>query len=94
MHRCGGKLRPACAKASAGRQAGRQKGRGLGGKEFLPACFPPKAEWGGTFLKFVMVDLRGFEPLTPCLQSRCSNQLSYRPVFIFHPQSLARKLLK
>ena len=26
-----------------------------------------------------MVDLKGFEPLTPCLQSRCSNQLSYRP---------------
>ena len=25
------------------------------------------------------VELRGFEPLTPCLQSRCSSQLSYSP---------------
>ncbi len=27
----------------------------------------------------IPVELRGFEPLTPCLQSRCSNQLSYSP---------------
>lgn len=26
-----------------------------------------------------MVDPRGFEPLTPCLQSRCSSRLSYGP---------------
>ena len=25
------------------------------------------------------VELRGFEPRTPCLQSRCSSQLSYSP---------------
>jgi dihydrodipicolinate reductase len=28
-----------------------------------------------------MVELRGFEPLTPCVQSRCSSQLSYSPPF-------------
>jgi hypothetical protein len=27
-----------------------------------------------------MVETRGFEPRTPCLQSRCSSQLSYVPV--------------
>ena len=26
-----------------------------------------------------MVELKGVEPLTPCLQSRCSDQLSYSP---------------
>ena len=26
-----------------------------------------------------MVELRGLEPLTACLQSRCSSQLSYSP---------------
>ena len=30
--------------------------------------------------KSPLVDLKGFEPLTPCLQSRCSSQLSYRPI--------------
>ncbi len=25
------------------------------------------------------MELRGIEPLTPCLQSRCSSQLSYSP---------------
>ena len=27
-----------------------------------------------------MVELMGIEPTTPCLQSRCSSQLSYSPV--------------
>ena len=28
-----------------------------------------------------MVELMGIEPTTPCLQSRCSSQLSYSPVY-------------
>ena len=28
-----------------------------------------------------MVELMGIEPTTPCLQSRCSSQLSYSPVW-------------
>ena len=35
----------------------------------------PKAT--GLFHKFV--EMNGFEPMTPCLQSRCSSQLSYTP---------------
>ena len=27
----------------------------------------------------LFVEINGFEPLTPCLQSRCSSQLSYTP---------------
>ena len=27
------------------------------------------------------VELMGIEPTTPCLQSRCSSQLSYSPVY-------------
>ena len=34
---------------------------------------PPKREC------FFLVEQRGFEPRTPCLQSRCSSQLSYCP---------------
>ena len=33
----------------------------------------------GTRPDYLMVERRGFEPRTPCLQSRCSSQLSYRP---------------
>ena len=29
-----------------------------------------------------MVGLTGFEPVTPRLSSVCSNQLSYRPIFV------------
>ena len=29
--------------------------------------------------RFVLVELEGIEPSTPCLQSRCSSQLSYSP---------------
>jgi hypothetical protein len=29
--------------------------------------------------KTLLVELRGLEPRTPCLQSRCSSQLSYSP---------------
>ena len=28
----------------------------------------------------ILVELMGIEPTTPCLQSRCSSQLSYSPV--------------
>lgn len=31
------------------------------------------------YLLIVIVDLRGFEPLTPAMPWRCSSQLSYRP---------------
>ena len=37
------------------------------------------------------MELRGFEPLTPCLQSRCSSQLSYSPKLfdrVLNPGSL------
>ena len=30
----------------------------------------------------LFVEIDGFEPTTLCLQSRCSSQLSYTPVFI------------
>ena len=29
--------------------------------------------------RFFLVELEGIEPSTPCLQSRCSSQLSYSP---------------
>ena len=29
-----------------------------------------------------MVELKGFEPLTPCVQGKCSSQLSYSPIYI------------
>ena len=35
--------------------------------------------WSNDQLRF-MVELRGLEPRTPCLQSRCSSQLSYSPM--------------
>ena len=40
--------RPVAEKKSgaARKQAGKKK-KGCGENEFLPACFPPKAEWGG-----------------------------------------------
>ena len=28
----------------------------------------------------LVVEIDGFEPTTPCLQSRCSSQLSYTPI--------------
>ena len=31
----------------------------------------------------LLVEIDGFEPTTLCLQSRCSSQLSYTPVFFF-----------
>ena len=30
--------------------------------------------------RLVLVEIVGVEPTTPCLQSRCSSQLSYTPV--------------
>jgi site-specific DNA recombinase len=35
---------------------------------------------GGGSSKALMVEMMGLEPTTPCLQSRCSSQLSYIPV--------------
>ena len=40
-----------------------------------------------------LVEINGFEPLTPCLQGRCSSQLSYTPVVIFFKQGLFQKSL-
>jgi len=34
-------------KKSLGVSSRRAKRKGVGGKEFLPACFLPKAGWGG-----------------------------------------------
>ena len=31
--------------------------------------------------KRLLVEIVGVEPTTPCLQSRCSSQLSYTPLF-------------
>ncbi len=28
------------------------------------------------------VEINGFEPLTPCVQGRCSSQLSYTPSLV------------
>ncbi len=41
---------------------------------------PPGASHSALTRDF-SVETMGFEPTTPCLQSRCSNQLSYVPVF-------------
>jgi hypothetical protein len=35
---------------------------------------------GQSWYKAVMVETQGLEPWTPCLQSRCSSQLSYVPL--------------
>ena len=35
-----------------------------------------------------MVETQGLEPWTPCLQSRCSSQLSYVPAYSFTPENL------
>ena len=44
----------------------------LAPREGRPArCVPNSLE--------ISVELRGIEPLTSCLQSRCSSQLSYSP---------------
>ena len=34
--------------------------------------------------RFFLVELVGIEPTTPCLQSRCSSQLSYSPSGSYH----------
>jgi hypothetical protein len=33
------------------------------------------------------VEMTGLEPVTPCLQSRCSSQLSYIPWELFRPST-------
>jgi hypothetical protein len=35
--------------------------------------------WSQMVETMVCVETMGFEPTTPCLQSRCSSQLSYVP---------------
>ena len=55
---------------------------------FLPRrgfpCGSPRRALGSVFgfqhVNVLLVENNGFEPLTPCLQSRCSSQLSYRTV--------------
>ncbi len=39
---------------------------------FTSACETKKEDSRNLWKKKVLVDVRGFEPLTPCLQSRCS----------------------
>ena len=34
------------------------------------------------FKMFIAVGLTGLEPVTPALSRRCSNQLSYRPIYV------------
>ena len=41
-----------------------------------------------------MVGLIGLEPMTPALSRRCSNQLSYRPIWCFKAHLLLVSLLK
>ena len=40
-------IAPPPKKNRAKPESKRAKRKGVWGKEFLPACFPPKAEWGG-----------------------------------------------
>lgn len=45
---------PPSEKIAGGFQQAGKKKKGCGENEFLPACFPPKAEWGGkTFPQFL-----------------------------------------
>ena len=43
----------------------------------MPPCHPARHQFGPGSLD--VVGLVGFEPTTPALSRRCSNQLSYRP---------------
>ena len=43
-------------------------------------CTAPESKSGISPKTDVKVEIRGFEPLTPGLQSRCSSQLSYIPM--------------
>ena len=46
---------------------------------------PPTSAWKADMLASTphphYLELRGFEPLTPSLQGRCSSQLSYNPIY-------------
>ena len=46
-------------------------------------------------VELFFVEIVGVEPTTPCLQSRCSSQLSYTPVFerTFSKKAVSRLLL-
>src|SRR6476620_11847946 len=45
----------------------------------------------GPALNAVVVGLDGFEPSTPALSRRCSNQLSYRPAWVACYSAAVRK---
>ena len=49
----------------------------------LPAELNPPGIADQHLQQRLMVGLVGLEPTTPALSTRCSNQLSYRPVFLF-----------
>ena len=57
-------------------------------------CYYPDASsinwWSGVdvspFHPMHLVEIQGLKPWTPCLQSRCSNQLSYIPAHNFLPR--------
>ena len=41
---------------------------------FILLPYPSLLEW--VFVGEIVVENKGFEPLTPCVQGRCSSQLS------------------
>ena len=47
-------------------------------------------------MSFLLVEIIGFEPMTPCLQGRCSSQLSHTPKFdaLLYYQTKARLSIK
>ena len=50
---------------------------------YSPGALPKLLNWdsvGNLSLEHLLVGLDGFEPSTPALSRRCSNQLSYKPV--------------
>ncbi len=53
------------------------------GSRGLPADLTPRRRpprrWPGALTSPSLVETMGLEPTTPCLQSRCSSQLSYVP---------------
>ncbi len=54
-------------------------------KNFVISFFPDSFRKAASFLSVSGTDdveVNGFEPMTPCLQSRCSSQLSYTPFSI------------
>jgi hypothetical protein len=52
------------------------------------------SEWNFNRFTVKMVGLIGLEPMTPALSRRCSNQLSYRPIWFFITHCFILSLLK